>query len=1234
MKKKIIHKNIANVYDLSPLQKGILYNYFSNKKSNDYIVQNVFDITGNIQVNFILQALKLLFHRYDILRTKILFEEVSNPLQVVFQSVEPEFSETSLLDIPKDMRETKYQDILKQEIERGFDLQKDLLLRVRLIRYDEGVTRIVWNYHHIILDGWSVSKIYATFLEYYDLLCENNSYEEILNEIQVERKKHSDYKDYIEWLTGRNQSEDMEYWAEYLNGYEGTTQLLPMTKHIYTGSETESLLKVSVSKEESEKALSFAEKHNVTLNSLLLAVWGIYLQKVNYSDDVVFGKVVSGRNVPENQVKGITDIVGLIANTVPVRVKCEKDTTILDLIKQINHQSIEEGEHHCSSLAEIQSLTKQKSGLVNTLYVLENFNLDTEAWKQKHLEIQAASYREQTNYDISTIISVEDEQLHLAIRYNPGVFVKEDIKKILNTFHRMLCYAVEHPKLCVSTLPSVSEKEKQNILKKCSNTKKTTSNDLTVIQMFEKRVEEKGSSTAIRCGNKRLSYSELNGFSNQISKLLRLSDVKPDELIPLLCRRGPELIIGILGTLKAGAAYIPIDVEQPEERIKYILENSGCKTILTDGSYENIKLNEKVKIIDLRKVWEMEGIMDNPSPVGSEENLAYCIYTSGTSGVPKGVLIEKRNLTNYMHHAYENYVKDTPVIPLFSNCAFDLTVTSIFLPLICGGEMVIYPEHTIDALTDIFTSKEYTLIKLTPTQLKIALSLEQTSRLANLETLILGGEALVTADAQNCLTKFGEHISIHNEYGPTEATVGCCDYIYNPVYDAEETVSIGKPIADTSIYILKDNELCEIGVKGELCIAGAGIARGYTGSENGKKFVKNPFGKGRMYRSGDIAKLNDDGNLTYLGRLDEQLKVRGYRIEPDEIAAALKSTGMVTDAAVTLETDRFGNAGIYAYYVSNKNIDSDTVRTLLQNKLPAYMIPAGMMQIEEMPLAPSGKIDKSALPKFKKENSEHQKAGNEFEEKVLEVWQAVLGIQDFGIYDNFFEIGGNSLLIMKMINLLSKTYPNMLRAGDVFANPTVYLMARCLKQMQGGLLTCEKIVFPVSFYRNGRPIKQRRLSVKFDDALTQTVLASEQETFSYILFSYCYILFECTQNQNFSICVKKENQYFVIQLTKDDFQDLNRLPQIILEKYRKAEKYDQPAIRFDEKNNGLFPIFTYNSKKPYEHNMMADFEFSINVKKEGIQLKVELVNKDIATESAVWLLEEFQAVLEEVYRKE
>lgn len=1235
MANKLVNKNVSNAYDLSPLQKGMLYNYFSNKNSKDYVVQNVFEIVGKIDVDIAYQALKLLFYRYDVLRTRILYEGLSNPLQVVLKNAEPELICNSLINFTPHEKTTEYERVLKSDIDHGFDLQKESLLRVRIIYYDEKCTRIVWNYHHIILDGWSISIIYRNFLDYYDLLCENHTYQEIQDWIQNEREQQTEFKDYIEWLVNRDARNDMEYWKNYLCDYEETTEIHPINRIAYTENETERLAKVKVSRDYSQKAAIMAEKYNVTLNSLVETVWGIYLQKVNFTDDVVFGKVVSGRSIDESNVRGITEIVGLIINTIPVRIKCSKDTVFSDLMINTNYQSVEENEHCTCNLAEIQGLTKQKSGLINTLYVFENFSLDTEAWVHKHLEFQAVSYREQTNYNISTIASFEDELLNLAIRYNPRVFGVEDVEKILETFNHMLCYVIDNPEKKVSEIPFVSDKEKNLILNSFNNKEKVSLDGLSVVDMIEKQVNLKGNNTAIRCGSISLSYNELNGFSNRLSKLLREVGAMPNELIPLLCKRSPEMIIGILGTLKSGAAYIPLDIEQPMERISYIIKNSGSKIILTDGSYEKEIVLEGITIINLGKIWEYGIVEENPEPTAGESNLAYCIYTSGTTGVPKGVLIERHSLTNYIYYAACNYVNKIPVIPLFSSCAFDLTVTSIFLPFVCGGEMIIYPGNAIDSILEIFNKKDFTFVKLTPSQLKIALSLENVDKLSQLETLVLGGEALTVADSSQCIIKFGNHIKIHNEYGPTEATVGCCDYIFDPDNNDTETVSIGKPIANTYIYVLKDNEICPIGVRGELCIAGEGVARGYVGTNDQGMFVENPFDHGLMYRTGDIAMWNPDGNLTFLGRIDDQIKVRGYRIEPNEIIAAICSIDSITNAVITLENDNMGNAVIFAYYVSSRNIEEEEVRQLLRNKLTPYMLPSRIIQIENLPMLSSGKVNISELPKPHNNIQNVVKAESQYERAVLFVWEEIINKQDFGIHDNFFDIGGNSLLIMKMVNLLSKTYPNVLKAGDVFANPTVYLLARHIEKYQNGQILCDKIVFPNSFYRNGMPYKQRKYSLVIESSLSKDIIFdmkyNKNETFALLLFIYCYILRECTEYDDFSVCIYKDYLYSVVKLTVEDFTDLNRLPNIILKKYEESEKFKIANIRFAEKTNGLFPIFTFNSDSNIEFKTFTDLAFEVGIDGDAISVEIELFNKEIASESAIWLLDQYQSALSEIY---
>jgi len=1230
-KGSVLNSNISNVYPLSPLQKGMLYHYISNKETNDYIVQNVFNVIGNINKQCINQALQLLQMRYDVLRTRIVFEKINEPMQVVGKKADLSVEWHSFAGLSEKDQKTKLENILRSDVQRGFDLQRELMVKIRVIQYSEREIKMVWNYHHIIVDGWSISLVYDSFLKYYDLLVDGVCYEDVEELVNKERME-GEYIDYIYWITNHDQTADINYWKELLCDYDGTTEISAKRKNDYSDSFTERLEGIKLSKEETKKITLLIEKFHLTFNTVVEAIWGVYLQKLNYSDDVVFGKVISGRNVP---VEGISKIAGLIINTIPARIKCGKSMVLLDLFRQVQSQGVESNEHCCCSLADIQRLTKQKNGLINNIFVFENFGYNESAWKRKHIELQAESYREQTNYPISAIASVEDGLLNFSIRYDPQIFDAAFIRKILETFKMMLCFAVENPFAQVSQVPTALPEEKQEILREFG-TGKSVSLLETTIGRFEKHVRLNGGAAAVCCGNKSFTYAEINDLANRTSKHLIKFGVKQNDLVAILCSRGPEMIFGILGILKTGAGYVPIDPELPSNRISYLLKESGAEILLTDKNLAIDNLEKEISVIELAGIYDMLPEVNNPQADVSDHNIAYCIFTSGTTGNPKGVMIERRSLDNYINYAASHYVTKQPVVPLFSNFAFDLTITSIFLPLVCGGKLKIYPNNVIDSLTDIFSDDEITFVKLTPSHLKIAISVSLSGIRSNLETMILGGEALTTSDSMTCLEKFGAHIKIHNEYGPTEATVGCCDHIFDPDYDIGSTVSIGRSIDNTKIYVLNKNEVCAVGMIGELCIGGIGVAKGYKGDRalNDEKFVTNPFGEGLIYRSGDLARWGNDGFLEYIGRIDDQIKVRGYRIEPNEIVKAVCSVDFVTGAVITLEDDD-GDRFVNVYYTAVEKVSEDKVREFIKNHLPAYMIPARMMQIDKIPVTSNGKIDKEALPKINVPANEILLTGNEYETNIMSIWSKILKNNKVGIHDNFFDIGGNSLLIIKMLNHLDVIYPGLCNVGDIFANPTVHQLALYIERLKSGYLICEELPFVESFYKKIGSDNRQTYFYTIDGAESEVILKSMENSvhkaYEIFMFVFCYLLNGYTLKGDTTVCSYCNQSYTVIGLSEEDYRDLNMFPGIILKKYENTVKYKNPVIRRITKRNGLLPVFLFLNDDNEEYKMFADFALSVNIEGCSIVVSVETLDKRVPSHSAKRLAEQYVTMLKEVF---
>jgi len=573
----------------------------------------------------------------------------------------------------------------------------------------------------------------------------------------------------------------------------------------------------------------------------------------------------------------------------------------------------------------------------------------------------------------------------------------------------------------------------------------------TIIEEFETQVSKTPDHVALTYKEQLLTYKELNEQINQVAHyLLDTYDVGPGDYIGMIAKRSSDMIIGILGTLKSGAAFVPIDANAPIDRINYILKDCQPKAVLVNASKQAL-LEKDIPLVNLAMQEAFSEKVENPAIINQLTDLAYVIYTSGTTGIPKGVMVEHGSLANYMTYAKTSYITKQPVVPLFTNYTFDLTLTSIFLPFICGGKMIVYDGEVNEDIKHIFTNPEITFAKMTPSHLKMALFVKTDLKLNQLETLVLGGEALDAQLPSQIIEKYGAHIKIHNEYGPTEATIGCCDYIYQPEDDNRLTVPIGRPISNTHIYIMNaGGNLCGMGMTGELCIGGVGVARGYLNNAalTKEKFIPNPYGGGKLYLTGDLAKWTLDGNLEYQGRMDDQIKIRGYRIEIGEVESSLRKLTSITDAAVIVKKDNSDEEVIYAYFTARDELDIGAIKNELGRLLPEYMIPSSLFQIERIPLNANGKIDREALSEIEINTSAQYVAPQtEMEELIAHCYEEILGISLVGREDDFFDLGGHSLRALKLENELTLKTSKQVELQHIFEFPKVYQLAQHLEKL-------------------------------------------------------------------------------------------------------------------------------------------------------------------------------------------
>ena len=1024
-----MNKNVKAMYRLTSMQEGMLFHNMIDDDSANYHVQNSFWINEEIDIDLIKKSLKLLSYRHDVFRTVFLISKSTGvPWQVVMEDKEIEMNQYFC----KDNKAEEFIELVKnKDLNKRFNLQKDSLLRLTIMTFENNRHLFMFSFHHIIMDGWCLSLAFGDLLRYYSMFQKGMSFQEVYDIVKIEKNETSEYGDYLKWLEKQDKIEALKYFKNVLIDYENVAEVKPMLNPKHSDKSVEKI-GIDFSEEETRKLKELAIANKVTINSALEAAWGVVLQKLNYTDDVVFGKVVSGRNVP---IKGIERIVGLFVNTIPFRVK-STDCDVNTLLKTVYEQGIKSNDYEYCSLAEVQNLTVQGTDLIKTLFVFENFYVDENNIKMNgdDNEVKMESAREETNYDLTVLFSLENKKLNCSIMYDPNKYIESEIRNILCYIKQVLNFFTEHNCEKIMDFELITEDMKQLILGKFNNNKTEYPSDKTVINLFEEQVFKTPDNIAIVFDKDNITYNELNNKANMLANKLLDYGVRNGDFVAILANRSVEVIVGILATLKVGAAYVPIDPKYPEDRIQYIIKDCNPKVMLIYKA----NIDTYISVIDLSEEFDSCEKIKVPSRIDNADSLAYCIYTSGTTGKPKGVLIENRSIVRLVKNTNYIVFDENSIVMQTGSMAFDASTFEVWGPLLNGGRLVLASKDVItnkNQLKEYLSNYKVNTMWLTSTLFNQMIQIDN-AMFDSLKYLLIGGEKLSETHVAIMKSR-NNNVKLINGYGPTENTTFTTTY---EIPNDFKTIPIGKPIANTQVYIMNKGKLCGIGVPGELCIAGDGLSRGYLNESelNKEKFVSNPFGKGKLYYSGDLARWIQDGNIEYISRIDEQVKIRGFRIELDEIDKVIRKINFVKDAAVIVKTDKNGDKAIYAYIVSDKKISAAKIKEILGNSLPDYMIPSYIAQIDEIPVTNNGKLDKRALPDIKNRSErEYVEPRNDIEAIVCRVFEEVLNIEKVGIKDDFFELGGHSLRATRAVNRIEAETSAIITLKDLFKLRTV-----------------------------------------------------------------------------------------------------------------------------------------------------------------------------------------------------
>jgi amino acid adenylation domain-containing protein len=1119
---KAAHPQMEDLYPLTPLQQGMLFHTLHERASGVYISQTVCTFRDLHHQHFV-EAYQQVSTQQAILRTAFEWLGLEEPLQLVESRVDLPVTTLDWHDRTAEQQDHELALFLQEDRLRGFDLTQAPLIRLTLIllpdQATETQTLVIWSQHQILMDGWSLGLLLRDIFSCYLARLHNET---------PRLSPRRPYRDYLVWLLEQRRSvptgAEEAYWRGYLAGFRSPTRLLidrdPLEKKLAQPAENPHATELLVIAASTYARIQEAARcYQVTLNTLVLGAWALVLSHYSGEQDVVFGTVVSGRPA---QLEGVESMIGLFINTLPVRVQVPAEEHIQNWLVQLQQQQAEHRQHEHSALVQVQSwsevLRDQPAGqahrlLFESLLIFVNASLEAGLREQgRLLNMERVTMNTQTNYPLTIHVESSDTLL-LRVDYESQRFEATTIQRLLFHLRAVLEQLVSQPDLHLADISfpiSVGTGQAQAGRGKPQPLRVPTApvRVPTTLQspqegihtLFEAQVEQNPDAIAIvYCESEMLTYGELNSRANRLAYNLRVRGIGPEVRVGILLERSLWLPIVLLGILKAGGAYVPLDPALPSARLTLLAQDAHITLLVT--SEQQSKHLEVGDVLLIERLWQSikDGDDRNLTTLIAENNLAYIVYTSGSTGRPKGVLSTHAGVVNYLRFVTRSYQLTSDIVVLqLPPLSFDASVRDIFATLIVGGRLVLMKEHPMgrdlrSLITNLQQQKVTALLSIVPSFLHTLLDTADSMHeiCPSISLVLVSGERLSLDVVTHARRVFAADLRAINQYGPTEATMTSTYYEVDAAVGARAKnsthyVPIGKPLTNMQAYIL-DQHLrpVPIGVIGEVYIAGPGLARGYLSQPDttAEKFIPNPSVAGtRMYLTGDLARYLPDGTLEYHGRRDQQIKVRGNRVEPAEISMALEEHPAVGQAIVvgvelapTLEPGQATAVGVglaptlepvpqttdiqlVAYIVPKQGQRPrvSDLRPFLQERLPEYMLPTHFITLETIPLTPNGKLDRHALPLPHDAVQEVEAIPpselTPLQAQVATIWANMLHQPHVNIHDDFFELGGHSLLALQLINRIRTTFAVDLPLDSLFETPTVEQMTLLIEEMQNEAL--------------------------------------------------------------------------------------------------------------------------------------------------------------------------------------
>ncbi len=1054
---------VEDLYPLSPMQQGMLFHSLYQQEAGDYINQLRVDVDGLHPESF-RAAWQAALDEHDVLRSGFLWQGAfETPLQVVRKRVEVPFS---VLDWRgREDLAAALDELAAGEGRLGFDLSEAPLLRLVLVRTDEERYHLIYTNHHILMDGWSNSQLLGEVLQRY--------------RGETPPRSGGRYRDYIAWLQRQDAALAEAFWLPRLRQLDEPTRLGQSIAQAKQRGKGYAERLRELDGEQTRRLAELAREQKITVNTLVQAAWLMLLQRYTGQDSVAFGATVAGRPA---ELNGIEEQIGLFINTLPVIATPLPQQSLASWLQAVQGENLALREFEHTPLYDIQRWAGQGGeALFDNILVFENYPVSQMLQQQasQGLAFGAVGNHEQTNYPLTLSVSL-GQRLELQFAYDREHFDDASVARLDRHLTHLLAQMVERPaSTCLAEFQLLEAAERRQAIFDWGRNPGRYPDERSVEQLFASRAAMEPERVALLFEERQLSYGELNAQANRLAHRLIELGVGPDVLVGIAVERGLEMIVSLLAVLKAGGAYVPLDPEYPQERLGYMIEDSGIALLLSQ-SHLLQRLPAAAGIaclaLDQARDWQDRPASD-PQLRAHPQNLAYVMFTSGSTGRPKGVGISRENLSRHTHVSLEFFgIGPDDRVLQFSTFNFDGFVEQLYPPLACGASVVLRGTEIWDSET---LYREIVERRITTVDLTTAYWNMLAKDFANqgvrdygaLRQVHAGGEAMPPESLLAWKAAGLEHVRLLNTYGPTEATVTVTTLDCAPYVDGSKaipaTMPIGKVLPGRAIYLLDDaGQPAPVGAVGELVIGAELLARGYFKRPDltAARFIPDPFdeqGGGRLYRTGDLARYGADGVIEYVGRVDHQVKVRGFRIELGEIEACLGEHPAVREALV-IAVEGTAGAQLVAYLVPQAEaLASATLevqaalrnelKALLRDSLPEYMVPAHLLFLERLPLSPNGKVDRKALPA--PDASLLQEAyvapRSELECQVAAIWQEVLKLQRVGLDDHFFELGGHSLLAINVISRIQLELGMKLTPQLLFQFPTLGLFVSNLEKAGG-----------------------------------------------------------------------------------------------------------------------------------------------------------------------------------------